>query len=1214
MATRHLLLVAAVAGLLASAGGVRADVRFVDDDAPLGGDGLTWGTAYRFLQDALTEAGLDPDITEIRIGRGSYRPDLDEGGVHTPLDRSATFHMRHDLVIAGGYRGLTFGGDPDDRDLVLFASVLTGDLLGDDLPTGFINTDDNSFHVVTAVNVDPTAELDGVTVARGNAVKGFGGGLLIEGAAAPGGSSPTVRDCRFTLNEATHEGGGVHASVGSPAFVRCLFVRNRANDGGGAAIVSATVKLDTCTFLDNIAFDRGGGLHLDSTFAIVISCSFIGNDAGDAGGGLLCRHATVEMTATSLTANAALNEGGGIASDESFLTVRGGIIQQNSATQLGGGVWSDTGDHDLDGVIFLGNIAGLDGGALAIAGGAPRVVECTFRLNLAARGGAIAASGRAVPGVVSCTFEENGALSGAAQGGALFCGGAGFDVVNSVFTTNVAVEGGALHNQDGSCRIATSSFNGNIAGRGGAIFDGAAEASGASIDLTNSILWGDIATSAGPEIFRVGDPPTLVTSSDVQGSGGSGDGWDTDLGTDGGGNIDANPLFADDVGPSVDLHLQFGSPALDAGDQLLLPPDFADLDADGNTKEPLPLDRDGGPRVLNLDVDMGAYELLRAGACCFIDSSCSELEEADCLESGGLYQGDGVACNPCEELTGACCLPDETCEDVNELECEVLGGLAYFPDVDCAGGVCDALVGACCLPDGTCEQTDGFTCQDQLGGTFQGVGLACEPGLCGAPTGACCLPDGTCIDDLLDGECLAIDGIFQGGGSLCLVVLCPELPPIVFDPPSRFLVDGEPVIETIGDFDGANGPDVVVVIPITTPGPMPGLVQVFMNQGVDVDDVWLGFEAMPPITVGTDPRGVATGQIDDDGIVDIVVTNSADDTLSLLRGNGDGTFAPPEVIAFAELDGPFGVALADFTGNGRNDIIVTNVGNDTVVLLENVSAATARGGGGFVIRDIQCVGDDPTGVCPEDIDGDKDTDALVMGSGGGRIDGLISEPDFADGGGIFLPPIAIPVGLGPVDIAVGDLDGNEFLDILVVNSLDNTMTVIINEGGLVFDLSTPPIPIGTFPRAVAMGDFDGDDDLDAAIATDDDTIGPGVVVLKNSFSDVGVPALVDPSAFVVDANPVWVAVADLNGDGIPDVVTSNSDDGSGTGGSVTGLISTPCPSDLDGDGEVGFTDLLAILERWGPCPGCPEDIDGDGIVGMNDLLAVLLLWGGCPNQ
>ncbi|MCZ6612725.1 MAG: hypothetical protein O6941_08820, partial [Planctomycetota bacterium] len=56
----------------------------------------------------------------------------------------------------------------------------------------------------------------------------------------------------------------------------------------------------------------------------------------------------------------------------------------------------------------------------------------------------------------------------------------------------------------------------------------------------------------------------------------------------------------------------------------------------------------------------------------------------------------------------------------------------------------------------------------------------------------------------------------------------------------------------------------------------------------------------------------------------------------------------------------------------------------------------------------------------------------------------------------------------------------------------------------------------------------------------------------------------------------------------------------------------PCPWDLNGSGDVGILDLLALLAAWGPNPGDPADFDGDGTVGILDLLTLLANWGACP--
>ncbi len=69
---------------------------------------------------------------------------------------------------------------------------------------------------------------------------------------------------------------------------------------------------------------------------------------------------------------------------------------------------------------------------------------------------------------------------------------------------------------------------------------------------------------------------------------------------------------------------------------------------------------------------------------------------------------------------------------------------------------------------------------------------------------------------------------------------------------------------------------------------------------------------------------------------------------------------------------------------------------------------------------------------------------------------------------------------------------------------------------------------------------------------------------------------------------------------------------SGRGGDLFAMrLEIECPADLDANGAVGFSDLLAILAAWGPCPGCPEDLDGGGGVGFADILLVLAAWGPC---
>lgn len=77
---------------------------YVDDNAPPGGNGVSWGTAFRFLQDALTAAGGGD---EIRVAQGTYYPDRDAMHQAGTGNRGASFTLKDNVALVGGYAGLT---------------------------------------------------------------------------------------------------------------------------------------------------------------------------------------------------------------------------------------------------------------------------------------------------------------------------------------------------------------------------------------------------------------------------------------------------------------------------------------------------------------------------------------------------------------------------------------------------------------------------------------------------------------------------------------------------------------------------------------------------------------------------------------------------------------------------------------------------------------------------------------------------------------------------------------------------------------------------------------------------------------------------------------------------------------------------------------------------------------------------------------------------
>ncbi len=255
----------------------------VNASAAPGGNGLTWGTAFRELRDALAIATIPGSgVQEIWVATGSYWP------APPNSSRSSSFGLLDGVSIYGGFLG--YETERDQRDPATHVTVLSGDLNGND--SGFFGVADNSYHVVNADGVGPTALLDGFTIrngaATGSGVDSVGGGLVSYG------GSPTLVDCQFFRNQAENRGGGAFLQGGSPTFVRCLFDRNRVNTtnpgaGTGAGLEHTGspgnhAQIVHCQFRDNDGTVAGGGLNLGAS-ATLIGCLFEGNDA-DYGGAI----------------------------------------------------------------------------------------------------------------------------------------------------------------------------------------------------------------------------------------------------------------------------------------------------------------------------------------------------------------------------------------------------------------------------------------------------------------------------------------------------------------------------------------------------------------------------------------------------------------------------------------------------------------------------------------------------------------------------------------------------------------------------------------------------------------------------------------------------------------------------------------------------------------------------------------------------------------
>jgi hypothetical protein len=322
----------------------QADTLCVDDDASFGGDGLSWDTAYCYLQDALVAAAASGGtVTEIRVAQGTYRPDQDEAGNVLPGDLVATFQLLNGVALRGGYAGQGTP-DPNERNVELYETVLSGDLLANDGPN-FTNYEDNSWHIVKGSGTDQSAEIDGFTIEAGHA---NGPGFPLYHQAGAGmfnlTGSPTVRRCLFVRNLAEEVGAGMFNAEGAmTTVVECTFDGNRVTppQWGGAGMlnyIDADVTVRDCVFSNNVA-NWGGAMVNQLSDPTITDCIFEFNHA--------------------LTSN-----GGGIQNYEGVVAqIRQCLFRGNTASERGGGI-----DNQ-------------DSSAL--------IVDCTFIGNTAAAGGAI---------------------------------------------------------------------------------------------------------------------------------------------------------------------------------------------------------------------------------------------------------------------------------------------------------------------------------------------------------------------------------------------------------------------------------------------------------------------------------------------------------------------------------------------------------------------------------------------------------------------------------------------------------------------------------------------------------------------------------------------------------------------------------------------------------------------------------------------------------
>jgi hypothetical protein len=421
-----------------------------------------------------------------------------------------------------------------------------------------------------------------------------------------------------------------------------------------------------------------------------------------------------------------------------------------------------------------------------------------------------------------------------------------------------------------------------------------------------------------------------------------------------------------------------------------------------------------------------------------------------------------------------------------------------------------------------------------------------------------------------------------------------------FGPPSIYPVGKGPNEVQVADVNGDGRADII------TANYGSGDISVLLNNGNG------SFRPEHNFSAGTGPASLALADLSGNGKLDAVVGNRNSSTVSVLYGNGDGTFQPPLTIG-AGLK-RYSVAVAELTGDDVPDVVTTSLLDDTVTV------QLGNGDGTFGPGQAFPVGPAPTEVAVADLNGDGRPDLAIANSGGNSVSVLLGNGD-----GTFTVERTFAVGESPRALAVADLNGDGIPDLVVANYQDDTVSLLLGDGDGTF-APQEVFAVGEKPYSVALADLTGDGRDDIVVAN---SASDSVSVLFNQGEKRGEVDFSPPITLAAGGRPLAVAVADLLGDGTPDIITANAssstvsvlignDNGTFQPAQTFAVGSRPysvAAADLTGDGRLDivttdysansvsvllnqgggtFTSGQAIATDLRPVLAVVADVNGDG--------------------
>lgn len=291
---------------------------------------------------------------------------------------------------------------------------------------------------------------------------------------------------------------------------------------------------------------------------------------------------------------------------------------------------------------------------------------------------------------------------------------------------------------------------------------------------------------------------------------------------------------------------------------------------------------------------------------------------------------------------------------------------------------------------------------------------------------------------------------------------------------------------------------------------------------VFVADKLGGYTLVNEFAVGIKPIALVASDFNKDGKLDLAAANNGSDNLSVLLGDGTGSFGAQ--TGFASGGRPRALVTADFNKDGKLDLLTANETSSNLTLL------LGAGDGSFGTATTIAAGSIPVALDTGDLNGDNNPDLIVANFNSSFASVLLGN---GAGGFAVAPSVNLPASGNGRAVALGDLNNDTKLDLLVALNNSSTIAVALGAGDGTFAALSTITTSGTNPTDLLVGDFDGDTKAD-------------VVATNNSndfltiFPGQGDGTFAAAKSFNTGAGPVALDAGDLNNDKRLDIAVVNS--------------------------------------------------------------------------